>query len=73
MGPACTAAQVATAVIELQNLLPNARVLYCSATGVSEVRLAYHPYYVPGPSWMKCSAQLVDHIEFCLRQVKNLG
>jgi hypothetical protein len=29
--------QVASAVIELQALLPNARVLYCSATGVSEV------------------------------------
>jgi hypothetical protein len=27
-------------VIELQAALPNARVLYCSATGVSEVRCA---------------------------------
>eukprot|EP00775_Hariotina_reticulata_P007699 gene7699-7898_t len=34
--------KVATAVIELQSLLPNARVLYCSATGVSEVgNMAY--------------------------------
>lgn len=32
--------QVASAVIELQSLLPNARVLYCSATGVSEARIA---------------------------------
>ncbi|KAF8066309.1 strawberry notch-like protein [Scenedesmus sp. PABB004] len=39
--PRC-AAQVASAVIELQALLPNARVLYCSATGVSEVaNMAY--------------------------------
>lgn len=29
--------QVASSVIELQAMLPNARVLYCSATGVSEV------------------------------------
>ena len=34
--------QVATCVIELQEKLPRARVLYCSATGVSEVgNLAY--------------------------------
>jgi hypothetical protein len=32
--------QVASAVIELQSMLPNARVLYCSATGVSEVSMA---------------------------------
>lgn len=32
-----TPTQVSMAVIELQRLLPNARVLYCSATGVSEV------------------------------------
>lgn len=31
--------QVASAVIELQGMLPNARVLYCSATGVSEVSM----------------------------------
>ena len=31
--------KVAAAVIELQRLLPMARVLYCSATGVSEVRV----------------------------------
>lgn len=29
--------KVAAAVIELQQRLPRARVLYCSATGVSEV------------------------------------
>jgi hypothetical protein len=35
-------AQVSAAVIELQALLPMARVLYCSATGVSEVgNMAY--------------------------------
>lgn len=35
-------AQVAQAVLELQEKLPKARVLYCSATGVSEVgNLAY--------------------------------
>ena len=34
--------QVATAVLELQEKLPRARVLYCSATGVSEVgNMAY--------------------------------
>ena len=34
--------QVATCVIELQQRLPRARVLYCSATGVSEVgNMAY--------------------------------
>lgn len=31
--------KVAAAVIELQKRLPRARVLYCSATGVSEVRV----------------------------------
>jgi hypothetical protein len=34
--------KVATAVLELQRALPQARVVYCSATGVSEVgHMAY--------------------------------
>ena len=34
--------QVATSVLELQERLPLARVVYCSATGVSEVgNMAY--------------------------------
>jgi hypothetical protein len=36
-GKEAQSTKVATAVIELQRRLPNARVLYCSATGVSEV------------------------------------
>ncbi len=43
LSPCCPCApahsrQVAAAVIELQARLPRARVLYCSATGISEVR-----------------------------------
>ena len=37
-GKEAQSTKVAAAVIELQRRLPKARVLYCSATGVSEVR-----------------------------------
>lgn len=37
-GKEAQSTKVASSVIEIQALLPNARVLYCSATGVSEVR-----------------------------------
>eukprot|EP00878_Enallax_costatus_P032695 GHUV01035950.1.p1 GENE.GHUV01035950.1~~GHUV01035950.1.p1 ORF type:complete len:643 (+),score=180.98 GHUV01035950.1:954-2882(+) len=41
-GKEAQSTKVASAVIEIQALLPNARVLYCSATGVSEVaNMAY--------------------------------
>lgn len=36
-GKEAASTKVATAVQEVQNLLPRARVVYCSATGVSEV------------------------------------
>jgi hypothetical protein len=36
-GKEAQSTKVAAAVIELQRRLPRARVLYCSATGVSEV------------------------------------
>ncbi|KAF6265497.1 hypothetical protein COO60DRAFT_1623874 [Scenedesmus sp. NREL 46B-D3] len=36
-GKEAQSTKVASAVIDLQAMLPNARVLYCSATGVSEV------------------------------------
>lgn len=39
-GKEAQSTKVAAAVIELQRRLPKARVLYCSATGVSEVRPA---------------------------------
>ena len=56
MGPSAhvCALQVATATLELQEKLPKARVLYCSATGVSEVgNLAYMTrlgLWGPGPT-----------------------
>ncbi|WIA22798.1 hypothetical protein OEZ86_009751 [Tetradesmus obliquus] len=41
-GKEAQSTKVASAVIDLQAMLPNARVLYCSATGVSEVaNMAY--------------------------------
>ena len=41
-GPCSYAVQVASCVLQIQQLLPRARVVYCSATGVSEVgNMAY--------------------------------
>lgn len=42
VGKDAASTKVATAVLELQRALPQARVVYCSATGVSEVgHMAY--------------------------------
>lgn len=53
-GKEAQSTKVAAAVIDLQRRLPRARVLYCSATGVSEVRAAAArlggPF--PGPAGM---------------------
>lgn len=61
--------QVASCVIELQQRLPQARVLYCSATGVSEV--GNMAYMTRMGLWGQCTA--FPDFESFLNSMKRRG